>query len=355
MKKFISLLLVFSCLLLSACDRGSISTNEKEKFSAYYFDYFDTVTSIVGYEKTKQDFDAVCAEIESLLKEYHQLYDIYTAYDGVNNIATVNGVTDGEHKEIEVDGKIIDLLLFAKEMYSKTDGKVNVAMGSVLSLWHRYREAGTENPLKAELPPSDKLQEAARHINIDDVIINEEKSTVYLADSQMTLDVGAVAKGYAVERIASLLEEKGITGYIINVGGNVRTLGLKGDGEMWTVGIENPDPDNSEDYIAYLHLQGEAVVTSGAYQRYYTVDGKNYHHIINPETLMPDYNFKSVSILCKDSGVGDALSTAVFTMSFEDGLKLVESLDGVEAVWVLDSGELKYSTGFEKYTFEYNE
>ncbi len=355
MKKLISLLLVFSCLFLTSCGNGTVNGTAEEKFSAYYFDYFDTVTTITGYEKTKYDFDTVCTEIENLLKEYHQLYDIYTVYDGINNIATVNGTVDGEHKEVEVDRKIIDLLLFAKKMYSETDGKVNVAMGSVLSIWHRYREDGIENPLNSKLPPMDKLQAAAEHINIDDVIINEEKNTVYLADSQMTLDVGAVAKGYAVEKIASLLEENGISGYIVNVGGNVRTVGLKGDGEPWTVGIENPDLDNGDDYIAYLHLQGEAVVTSGVYQRYYTVDGKNYHHIINPETLMPDENFKSVSIVCKDSGVGDALSTAVFTMSFEQGFDLIESLDGVEALWVLGDGEVKYSTGFEKYTFEYNE
>lgn len=354
MKKFIAILLVFSCLFLSACD-GTVSGEPKEKFSTYYFDYFDTATSVVGYEKTRRDFDSVCTDIEALLKEYHRLYDIYTVYDGINNIATVNSVVDGEHKEVEVDKKIIDLLSFAKKMYSETDGNVNVAMGSVLSIWHRYREAGTENPLKAELPPMDKLQAASKHINIDDVIINEEKSTVYLADPQMSLDVGAVAKGYAVEKIALFLEEKGISGYIINVGGNVRTVGSKGDGEPWTVGIENPNLESSEDYIAYLHLQGEAVVTSGVYQRYYTVDGKAYHHIIDPETLMPKENFKSVSILCKDSAVGDALSTAVFTMSFEDGYALIERLDGVEAVWVLNNGEMKYSTGFEKYTFEYNE
>lgn len=352
MKKFISLLLAFSCLFLVACDNQNTNKTEKQKFSVYYFDYFDTETTIVGYEETKENFDANCTEIKALLEEYHKLYDIYTVYNGVNNLATVNKVVDGEHEIVSVDKKIIDMLLFAKEMYSKTDGKVNVAMGSVLLIWHRYRTKGEKNPLKAELPPMEKLQEAANHTDINNVIIDTENSTVYLADPEMTLDVGAIAKGYAVEKIAQTLEEKGVTGYILNVGGNVRTIGTRGDNTPWLIGVENPGIENGEAHIAYLNLSGEALVTSGSYQRYYTVDGVDYHHIIDPQTLMPGTNFKSVSILCKDSGLGDALSTAVFTMSYEEGYALIESIDGVEAMWVLPNGEKKFSKGFQNYTYE---
>jgi thiamine biosynthesis lipoprotein len=224
-------------------------------------------------------------------------------------------------------------------------------MGSVLSIWHKDREEGKDNP-NAKLPPMEKLQEAAKHTNINDVIIDTQNSTVYLADPKMTLDVGAIAKGYAVEQIAKVLEEKGVTGYILNVGGNIRTIGTKGDGTPWLVGIENPGLENEEAHIAYLNLQGEALVTSGSYQRYYTVDGVDYHHIIDPRTLMPGTNFRSVSIICKHSGLGDGLSTAVFTMSYEEGYALIESLDGVEAMWVLPNGEKKFSSGFNNYAYE---
>lgn len=353
MKKALSVLLALLCVVsLVSCGNKTVPEIQKQKFSVYYFDFFDTQTTVTGYEATKEDFDKVCNEIKPLLDEYHKLYDIYTKYNNVNNLATINEVADGQHKVVEVDKKIIDMLKFSKEMYVKTNGKVNVAMGSVLSIWHRYREEGEAKPLKAELPPMEKLKEASKHTDINDVIIDEENSTVFLADPKMKLDVGAIAKGYAVEQVAKFLEEKGVTGYILNVGGNIRTIGAKGDGEPWLVGIENPGLDIEEAHIAYLHLKGEALVTSGVYQRYYIVDGVEYHHIIDPETLMPGTKYQSVSILCKDSGLGDALSTAIFSMTFEEGYALIESIDGVEAMWVLPTGEKKFSSGFQQYTTE---
>ena len=349
MKKLLALLLAI-CLLVS-CLGGCNKEPEITKYTAYEFAYFDTVSVIMGYADSQEEFDSVCEEIKVLLNEYHQLYTIYNFYESVNNIVTINALKDGEHQVIEVDRKIIDLLLYAKEMYAATDGKVNVAMGSVLKIWHNYRNAGIDDPANAELPPMDKLQEAAEHTNIDDVIIDEENSTVYLADPKMSLDVGSIAKGYAVEQIAKYLEDKGITGYLLNIGGNVRTVGPAFD-KPWNVGIENPDKeDEDKPHIEFLHMAGESLVTSGNYQRYYYVDGELYHHIIDPATLMPGTNYRSVSVLTKDSGQGDALSTCLFLMSYEDGLELIESLEDVEAMWVMPDGEQKYSSGFKAYTY----
>ena len=162
----------------------------------------------------------------------------------------------------------------------------------------------------------------------------------------MTLDVGAIAKGYATERVARLFEDKGVTGYVLNVGGNVRTIGSKSDGSKWTVGVENP---NGGDYLAYLQLDGQSVVTSGSYQRFYYVEGKPYHHIIHPDTLMPAEGYLSVSIVCDDSGLGDALSTTLFCLSQQDGLALIESIDNAEAMWVFENGEKKVSSGWNLY------
>ena len=238
-------------------------------------------------------------------------------------------------------------------MYEKTDGNVNVAMGSVLKIWHVYRNQGLDNPVKAELPPMGELKEASNHTNIDDLIIDAENNTVYLADPLMSLDVGAVAKGFAVEQIAKYLEDKGITGYILNVGGNVRTIGMA-DKDKWKVGIENPDLYNEEKpYIEYLKLSGESVVTSGSYQRFYVVDSESYHHIIDPETLMPGTKYRSVSVITEDSGLGDAMSTALFIMDYEEGKKIVEKTENLEVMWVLPDGTQLYSSGFEAYTFEY--
>lgn len=352
MKKVLSLFLITTLLFaqsfcLVACDR----TPKLNKFSEYYFDYFDTATTIIGYEETQEEFDAVCEEIKALLGEYHKLFDIYNRYDGVNNIKTINDLVDGKHIEVAVDEKIIDMLTFAKEMYAKTNGNVNVAMGSVLKIWHVYRNRGIDDPINAELPPIDKLNEAAKHTNIDDLIIDDERNTVFLVDPEMSLDVGAIAKGYAAEKIAEYLEKKEITGYILNLGGNVRTIGMA-DEKQWNVGIENPDTENEEKpYIEFLHLSGESLVTSGSYQRFYVVNGENYHHIIDPQTLMPGTKYRSVSVLTDNSALGDAMSTALFLMDYQDGLELVKSMDNVEAMWVMPDGEQRYSDGFKAYTY----
>ena len=141
---------------------------------------------------------------------------------------------------------------------------------------------------------------------------------------------------------------------MLNVGGNVRTIGTKPDGEKWLAGIENPGLDIDESYIAYVGLSGQAIVTSGSYQRYYLVNGKPYHHIINPETLMPAEYFVAVSIICEHSGDGDGLSTAVFCMPLEEAMALIESLEGVEAMWTLHDGTIIKSSGFERFEVEYN-
>ena len=337
-------------LFVSCSPQPQQNTPAKERFSAYSFDCFDTVTTVTGYAANREEFDGIANGIIEELEEYHKLFTIYHRYEGLENLCTINETVKGEHRTVTVDRRIIDMLLYAKEMYTLTDGKMNIAMGSVLSIWHEYRTEGTDDPENAELPPTERLLDAAAHTDINALVIDGEACTVTLTDPKMTLDVGAVAKGYAVEMIAQKLEAQGISGYVINVGGNVRTVGKKADGKSWTVGIE--DPFGSDDYIAYLALSGESLVTSGSYQRYYTVDGKRYHHIIDPATLMPAEGFVSVSVLTKDSAQGDALSTALFCMSYEQGSSLVKSLDGVEAQWVFADGTRRNSSGWAKYTVE---
>ncbi|MBQ9119266.1 MAG: Gx transporter family protein [Lachnospiraceae bacterium] len=346
-KRVMGCLLLGALVLQSTCFGGCKKADSK--YSAHSFEYFDTVTSILGYANSRKEFDAVTEEVWKELEKYHQLFTIYERYEGLENLCTINEVVDGAHRTVMVDESIIDMLLYAKEMYALTNGKVNIALGSVLSIWHEYREAGMNDPEAAQVPPMEQLIEASKHTDINQVVIDEEACTVTLTDPAMKLDVGAIAKGYATEMVARSLEEKGISGYVINVGGNVRTIGLKGDGKKWVVGIENPEEKEEEAYFAYLELAGESLVTSGSYQRYYTVDGKRYHHIIEPETLLPAEGYSSVSVVCKNSGNGDALSTALFCMSLEEGITLVEELPDTEAMWVLNDGTCHMSSGFDKY------
>ena len=206
----------------------------------------------------------------------------------------------------------------------------------------------------------DQLRAAAEHTDIQNLVIDEEACTVTITDPAMTLDVGAIAKGYAVEMVARSLEDgtltgTPVTGYVLNVGGNVRTVGSKADGTPWTVGIENPSDEsegNADPYLAYLGLSGQSLVTSGSYQRYYLVEGKRYHHIIHPDTLMPSDTYLAVSVVSPGSADGDALSTALFCMTLEEGMALIDSLEGVEAHWVMADGTRAHSAGWQDYVTE---
>lgn len=329
---------VVLCALLCGCAAAPAGEEGGQKrYEASFLTLFDTVTTMVGYADSQETFTAQAQQIHDELLEYHQLYDIYNDYDGMNNLKTVND--NAGIAPVEVDARILDMLEFSRELYEETDGRVNVAMGGVLSLWHDAREAGIEDPANAYLPDQDALEEAARHADWSNVVIDEEAGTVYLADPDMSLDVGAIAKGYAVERVC----ETAPAGMLISVGGNVRATGPKPDGSPWVVGIENPD---GGDFLHTLYVEDSSVVTSGDYQRYYLVDGQRYHHIIDPDTLYPATRWRSVSILCADSGIADGLSTALFTLSQEDGQKLLDAFDA-EALWMTQDGQLLYSPGFQ--------
>lgn len=350
MKKLTAIVLLAACILASVA-LGSCGNKKPqlERCSKYSFDYFDTISIVIGYEKSHAEFEPKAQKIMGMLEEYHKLYDIYNEYEGMANLCTVNKLA-GNGEPVKVDAKIIDLLLYCKEIYALTNQKVNVAMGSVLKVWHRYREEANRYPYTEAIPTDAELSEAANHVNIDDVIIDKENMTVMLADEDMSLDVGAIAKGYTTQKIVESLKSDGVSGYILNIGGNVACVGKRGDGEKWVVGIEDPDKsDEDNEYLHTLNLTSQSLVTSGDYQRFYTYEGKNYHHIIDTVTLFPTQYFSSVSIIANDSGLADALSTALFCMSYEDGLALVGGMDGVEVLWVKQNGEQLYTPGFEKY------
>lgn len=343
-KIIIIILVVIFTINMSAC-----SAPDEKRYQASFLELFDTVTTIVGYAPSKEKFTEYSQMIHDYLEEYNQLFDIYNDYKDINNLKTIND--NAGIKPIKVDQEIIDLLLYSKKIYELTDGKVNIAYGSVLLLWHEHRIEGLENPEIATLPDFKELEDRSNHTDINQIIIDEDACTVYLKDKDMSLDVGAIAKGYAVEKVAQKMKEKGFVQGMISVGGNVRTLASKYDekGNLvpWEVGIKNPDLNSEKATLYTLNLSEYSLVTSGIYERYYTVDGKQYHHIIDPETLMPAQYFVSVSIVGQDSGSADALSTAIFNMSYDKGIDLIEELDGIEAMWVFYDGTMKYSSGFQ--------
>ena len=338
MKKNLLVLVLCFSLLLSGC---GASASKPTQYQASFLTLFDTVTYISGLADSEEAFTQQAQAIHDELLVYHQLFDIYKEYDGLNNLKTVND--NAGIAPVEVDRKIIDLLLDCREYYSLTGGRVNVAMGSVLALWHESRDVGLDDPAHAALPDAGALAEAARHTAWDTILIDEAASTVYISDPEQRLDVGAVAKGWSVQRVA----ESAPAGLLLSVGGNVCATGPKDEnGTPWVVGIN--DPDGGDAYLHTLYLTQGAAVTSGDYQRYYVVDGQIYHHIIDPDTLYPSTCWRSVTILCEDSGLADALSTALFLLDREAGQALLDQC-GAEAMWVDGEGNFFYSPGFQDY------
>ena len=333
MRRYLTIGLILS-LLLTGC---ALPGKKKQQYQATYLDVFDTVTCITAQSDSEDAFWEQAGQIHDRLLNYHRLVDIYHDYEGLNNLKTVN-----DHAglgPVEVDGEMIRLLKDCRDYYELTDHAVNVAMGSVRSLWHAARTAGLADPDHAALPDMNALKEAAGHTSFDTVVIDREAGTVYLTDPKQRLDVGAIAKGWTAQRVSQLLPE----GYMLNVGGNVCTRGTKPDGSKWNIAVQSPNA--GEENLCVVSLAGQSLVTSGDYQRSYTVDGKNYHHIIDPDTLMPSAYWRSVSILCDDSGLADCLSTALFLLPMEEGKALAERF-GAEVMWVDAEMNITQTPGF---------
>ncbi|MBQ7386833.1 MAG: FAD:protein FMN transferase [Clostridia bacterium] len=329
-----ALLLIIS---LVSCSTDGNVTNPKSKNRIYY-DYFDTVSVIYDYSgSSDEEFTDVCYSLTGLMRTYHELFDIYNTYEGIVNIAYLNSMAG--RGAVSVPDELIDFLEYCKDIYEKTDGYVNIAMGAVLSLWHDARTLGNSDPSNAALPDSAALAEAAKHCDIGDLVINREAGTVELRDPEMSLDVGAVAKGYAVERLADFLHDNGYNSYALDIGGNLRVVGTKPDGTGWQTGVKNPDLTGG--YVHTFELSDGSAVTSGGYERYYIVDGRRYHHIIDKDTAMPAEHFASVTVVCEDSGLADALSTALFCMDIDAGRSIASALGVRDVIWVELDGTVK--------------
>lgn len=345
MKKLIPMLMI-ALLLCSGCNLVE-KAPALNRYEGSFLDVFDTVTKVVLYDTDQESAAKRVEAIHQELVQYHRLFDIYNSYDGLNNLYTVN--QNAGVAPVKVDARLLELIHFSKEMYALTGGKTNIALGSVLKIWHDYREAGIEDPEHAALPPMEALEAAAALTDINDVIVDEEAGTLYLAKPGMSLDVGAIAKGYAAQMAVDSMRADGVTSLLLSVGGNVCGIGMRADGQDWKVSVQSPDMQGS---LCMVHVNDQSLVTSGTYQRYYTVGGVRYHHIIDPATLMPAAYYESVSVLCPDSGLADALSTALFIMPLEDGLALISTLEGTEALWVDAQGNQTMSDGFAGYIIE---
>ena len=334
MKRFATVLLA----LLLLCSVLPAQGATYQKFQHYFFGTFDTIITLIGYTEDAETFGRFAALTESEMRRYHEIFDQYNPYDGVNNLFAVNAKAG--QGPCAAEPELLNLLQTIRGWHEQYGAVTNPAMGSVLRLWHDAREDGTA------LPDDAALKEAALHTNFADVVIDEAAGTIQYLDPDLSIDLGAVAKGYAAQLTADALREAGLDSFILNAGGNVVCGGAPLDGrDFWTVAIEDVDAVTTRHKIAAVNL---CIVTSGDYQRYFTVDDVRYHHLIDPATLYPASHMRAVSVLHPDSGLSDFLSTTAFLLPYEQSRALIESIPEAEAVWLMADGSEYWTEGFQK-------
>ena len=307
-------------------------TNRKLEYSKNIMK-MDTYINIKLYSKNRK-VDKILNDVESIYNKYDILADAYTKYDNVINVYYLNNILE-VGKEVTISDDLTSLIKYGIDVYTKTNGLVNIAMGNVTSVWKKYLNDGKKVPSDSEL--------SSLNININDIVLEGNK---FLKKSDVKLDLGAIAKGYVTEEVGNYLESKKIDKYLINAGGNVKVGKSYKDGK-YVIGIENPNDTNK--MYKKINVENKSVVTSGDYQRYYEVNGIRYNHIINPKTRFPANNVKSVTVICDNSKDADMYSTYLFLLSLEEALDYVNNTDNLEAVFYVNDDNIITSKGFSSY------
>lgn len=330
MKRRLFVFLACFALWLTGCQSPvspfSLTAAEASKQSRVVF-YFDTVITITAYtddDELLDDVDAECMRYERLLSKSIEGSDVWN-------------INHAEGKRVAVSKETRELIEQALEFSRLSDGRFDISIEPCVALW----DFTGEN--RGVLPDADKLAAAAANVDWTQIDVNEEG---VLLPAGMSIDLGAIAKGYISDRVADFMVERGVESAVINLGGNVRTVGVKPDGSNWRIGIQDPEGVRDQSVVGLVSLAGTSVVTSGIYERGFSVDGVVYHHILDTKTGWSVQNeLAGVSIVTEEACTADALSTTVFAMGLEDGTAFVEGLEGVDAIFVTRDGELSWTSG----------
>lgn len=338
--KLISIFLLISIFISSFCACSKHSKQVAESFNC-----FDTYCSLTVYCENNE-FTIYKNEFEALTQKYHKFFDIYNSYENTINLKDLN--ERASLSPVVVSNELFDALILAKSLYDTTDEKFNIAIGSLTSIWHNARIHSIKFPNEAFIPTQAKIDEALLHTDINNLILDKENCSVFYLDSKLLLDFGAIAKGYVSSLLYERLISLGCKNFLINLGGNVIAYGEKAQNQPWLIKIENPFEDKALGYNETIKLKNSTLVTSGSYQRTFSYGEKQYSHIIDTQNGYPADIFCSVTVQAPpdSSALADALSTALFCMSYEDGLSLIETLDGVEALWIFKDGSFKATSDF---------
>ena len=324
MKKIFLILLIIA-VLFTSCKTDS------EPYSKTDF-YLGTVVTITIYDKNAEDM------VNGSMAEIERLEGLLSANIEDSEITRIN--SSAGIAGVDVSDDTLAVIRKGLEYYDKSNGLFDISIGTLVDLWG----IGTED---ARVPSQKEINDALDLIGIKNIEITG--NNVMLLKKGMKIDVGGIAKGYIADKIAEYLRDNGCDAAVINLGGNVLTVGRKPDGTKWRIGIQNPF-ESTGTYLRVVEVDEMSVVTSGSYERFFVEDGITYHHILDPNTGYPvDSDISGVSIISNRSVDGDGLSTSVFALGYEKGMSLIELISGVECIIILKDGDIEYSSGIAEY------
>lgn len=315
-------LILLLCLLLSGCSKPAA----KEPIQQSGF-HFDTIITVTLYDPSKT------AELDHCFA-LAELYESY--FSSKLEDSDISRINASPGSPVRVHAETIDLIEKGLFYSRLSDGKFDITVGKLTRLWDFHAET-------PKLPDADAIAAAIQTIDYRNVTVSGEEVT--LTNPDAALDLGGIAKGYIADKMKEYLLSEGITSGLINLGGNVLTIGTKEDGSAYSIGIQRPF-DETGAPAAIVSVKDQTVVTSGIYERYFEQDGIRYHHILDTDTGYPYENeLLSVSIICSNSADGDGLSTSCFALGLEKGMELIESLEDTEAIFITSDQEIHGTSG----------
>jgi len=330
MKKSITSFVIFFLIFNAAIILSGCSNKNSQSISDTQF-ALDTYCTITIYDKAPK---------KVLDDGFKAIRDVEDKMSVAIKGSEVNQINDNAgFRHVKVSSNTFYVIKKAVHFSDVEKGYFDITVGPIVKLWN----IGTD---KARVPSPEEIKAKLPLISYKNIILDEKNMTIMLKNKGMSIDLGGIAKGYAADKVAQVLKKEGVKHAIINLGGDVLTIGTKPDGRNWRIGIQTPFKPRGE-YLGIVEVSNKAVVTSGVYERYFEKDGKLYHHILNPFTGYPaDNHLYSVTIIKDTSIGGDALSK-IFVMGLEEGLKLAESLPGVQAIFVTDDKKVYITSGLK--------
>lgn len=274
--------------------------------------------------------------IDSAIKEIQRIENLISSWKPTSQTSLIND--NAGIQPVKVDRELIGLILRSKKISELTGGAFDISFASVTNIW---KFDGTQNTL----PPDSAIAVSVAKINFKNIMVDEENQTVFLKEKGMRIGFGAIGKGYAANMGRKKMLELGITDGIVNASGDLITWGKMENNSDWSIGIENPK--EKDKVMGWLVISNMAVVTSGNYEKFFMYEGKKYSHIINPTTGWPATGSKSVTIICPDAEIADALATSVFILGPEKGVELIDKLKNTECLIITDTNELVTSKGIK--------